>query len=78
MEWISVNDRLPDDGQEVLIYTNGDVVQAYLSDDYWKGSYNVTSNMNDGYVSDRRISKRGTNFDFVTHWMPLPEPPTNL
>ena len=75
MEWISVEDRLPENDDEVLIYIVTDIVQAYLKDGYWKGSINVTDNMNDGYVNDRIISKQGDIFDYVTHWMPLPDKP---
>lgn len=75
-EWISVDDRLPEDGVEVLIYISTDIVQAYIWKGYWKGSTNVTDNMNDGYVHDRTICKQGSQFDFVTHWMPLPEAPS--
>lgn len=74
-EWISVKDRLPENDDEVLIYVSTDIVQAYLKDGLWKGSINVTDNMKDGYVNDRIICKQGDHFDFVTHWMPLPEPP---
>ena len=76
MKWIDVKDVLPDNTDEVLIFNGTDIFQAYLSNGYWKGSLNVTNNMNDGYVMDRTICKQGDNFDFITHWMPLPEPPT--
>jgi len=75
MEWISVKDRLPENDDEVLIYVGIDIVQAYLLNGYWKGSVLVTDNMNDGYVLNRTICKQGDHFDFVTHWMPLPNPP---
>lgn len=75
MEWISVKDRLPDDDVEVLTFYATEVVQAYLHYGKWKGSRNVTNNMNDGYVNDRTICKLGGDYDFVTHWMPLPELP---
>ena len=75
MEWISVKDRLPEEGVEVLIYCNPDIVQAVFSVGYWKGSFDVTDYMNDGFVPDRRICKQGSDYDYVTHWMPLPEPP---
>lgn len=74
-QWISVNDRLPENDFEVLIYCGTDILQAYLKNGFWKGSMNVTDNMNDGYVNDRVICKQGCNFDFVSHWMPLPQPP---
>ena len=76
MKWISVEERLPENDDEVLIYVGTDIVQAYLKDGFWKGSVNVTDNMNDGYVNDRTIVKQGSHFDYITHWMPLPEAPT--
>ncbi len=76
MEWISVKEQLPHNDDEVLIFVSNDIVQAYLKNGIWKGSVMVTDNMNDGYVHDREICKQGSPFDFVTHWMPLPEPPT--
>ena len=75
MDWIKVSERLPTNSDEVLIYVGTDIVQAYLKDGKWKGSANVTDNMNDGYVRDRLICAQGSHFDFVTHWMPLPTPP---
>lgn len=78
MEWISVKDRLPSNSDEVLIYYGTDIVQAYLKDGLWKGSIVVTECMNDGYVNDRIICRQGKDFDFVTHWMPLPDPPKLL
>jgi hypothetical protein len=75
MEWISVNDSLPERDVEVLIFYATDIAQAYLHGETWKGSLMVTDNMNDGYVADRTICKLGGHFDFVTHWMPLPPPP---
>ena len=76
-KWISVEDRLPENDNEVLIICSGEVVQAYLKNGIWKGSVQVTYNMNDGYVNDRNICKQGKSnpFDNVTHWMPLPTPP---
>lgn len=74
-DWISVKDRLPDNSDEVLINYGGDVIQAYYQSGFWKGSHNVTDAMNDGYVGDRTICQHGGRADFVTHWMPLPEPP---
>lgn len=79
-KWISVKDRLPDIGTEVLVYDGTDIVQAYVGIHKgikrWVGSRNVTDSMADGYVQDRTICKIGDTFDFITHWMPLPEPPT--
>jgi hypothetical protein len=76
-EWVSVKERLPEDTEEVLLYTGTDIVQGYYRDGYWRGSCIVTDNMNDVYVNDRVICKQGSHFDFVTHWQPLPQPPIN-
>lgn len=62
-QWISVNDRLPKDGKNVLVLIpyRGVVLNyvSYRESDEW-------------YVPDRlgRFS-----LSDVTHWMPLPEPP---
>ena len=57
-KWISVNDRLPEDGESVLTYKNGNVdVQVY------------EKNRN-GWIQGNWFWPMAT----VTHWMPLPEP----
>ena len=68
-EWISVEERLPEKGQECVIYV--DWV------DVWdKGSERFTYQeigVFDGY--DRFNHRAHTELDRVTHWMPLPAPP---
>jgi hypothetical protein len=76
MKWVNVKDGLPPNDDEVLLFCFDDIVQGYLKDGLYKGSILVTSNMNDGYVNDRVICRQGGSFDFVTHWMPLPDKPT--
>ena len=58
--WVSVEDRLPGEGQEVLCYVQGNdtmyMAQGCVKGgDYWED------------VDERSIT--------VTHWTPLPEPP---
>ena len=77
MEWISVKERLPDENIEVLICICEDIVQAYSDGKNWRGSRYVRDHMSDGYVGDSKIIKIGSPHDWVTHWMPLPEPPKN-
>ena len=61
-EWISVKDRLPDPAKYVLISQRRDgVCVGYLMNKY--GTWWKTP---DGPVSTKDI----------THWMPLPAPPT--
>ena len=57
--WIPVTERLPEDGAEVLAWSQSGF--AYV--DWWiDGAWKVNS-LVDG------------KYEFVTHWMPLPEPP---
>lgn len=61
-EWISVKDRLPEDGQRILVHLDLDIEICYFSkEDGWK-------NMDGGdwYEIDSK---------YVTHWMTLPKPP---
>ena len=58
-KWIPVSERLPEDGAEVLAWSQSGF--AYV--DWWiDGAWKVNS-LVDG------------KYEFVTHWMPLPEPP---
>jgi hypothetical protein len=61
-EWVSVDDRLPDDIQNVLV-TNG----LEVTFGWWRPiRYEwCVSIFDGGDVVD----------DTVTHWMPLPQPP---
>ena len=76
MEWISVEDRLPEDVGEVLVcnwneHTDMDCTVAYYQAkrDMWHASTDMLDAFN--YDGGAQI-----NIDQdVTHWMPLPEPP---
>lgn len=58
-EWISVNERLPEYGERVLVTEGHATFEASLSISHkW-----VRCDMALGWLED------------VTHWMPLPEPP---
>lgn len=60
--WISVDERLPDDDQTVLIAMDyGEVWTGYLEGGQWR------------YVSGEPIS-----FAHITHWMELPAHPLEL
>lgn len=59
-EWISIEDRLPENDEPVLVY------KARCNDAY--------ANMETAYFDyGRWMGVVGEN---VTHWMPLPAPPT--
>ncbi len=57
-EWISVNERLPEECTHVIVHDeDGTVGEAFHSiSDHFE------------WVANEKIA-------FVTHWMPLPEPP---
>jgi len=66
MEWISVNDRLPEQVSFVLCYPNTKICLFGKLGDFGKErmftSYNIDMEYWDNEAS-------------ITHWMPLPEPP---
>lgn len=66
--WISVEDRLPDDEEEVLLY---DRVFRF----YELGKYHKRSK-----VLDPHWTIYGNTYPIssYTHWMPLPEPPKGV
>lgn len=64
-EWISINDRLPEQHQEVITYRGGHIgrminVYTYMGNDTWEDHY--------GYWN----SAEGEG---ITHWTPLPKLP---
>jgi hypothetical protein len=60
--WIPCSERLPEAGMPVLIYACKHRVTAYY--DNCKNLFRLTENDNLYYIAE-----------YVTHWMPLPEPP---
>lgn len=63
MQWIDVKDKLPLDNERVVISCNEGICTARFLDDCWQMDP-IGSYAGDGYLWD------------VTHWMPLPKPPT--
>lgn len=77
-EWISVEDKYPEDGQEVNILLNTGEVRIALhelgtpsSSCFTKGHYFT----GDIYHIDGAEYNCSIYGDDVTHWQPLPEPP---
>lgn len=83
-EWISVKDRLPEKGQIVLVH------QIYSWEKFEKGAavtigrlcqsdyphwefQHYRPDFRSGTLLDNDIICPGN--EYVTHWMPLPEPP---
>jgi hypothetical protein len=69
-EWISVKDRLPTDFSIVLCtgFEYDDPVndRFYLVSRYERGF---------GYYDTQEEKWANNTSDYITHWMPLPEPP---
>lgn len=65
-EWISVEDRLPKNFEEVLIWPRPEFMYELLTGEYQGGIW--TADYEDSYQS---YTERVT----VTHWQPLPGPP---
>jgi len=64
--WISVTERLPEDGSDVLAYLKYDEVAGRITAaNYDKGMWQ------DCVMASLYRTEEGV----VTHWMPLPEPP---
>ncbi|MGL4757454.1 MAG: DUF551 domain-containing protein [Aeromonadaceae bacterium] len=67
-KWISIEDRLPDYGEFVIVSDENGIVQRCMyaldSDedgiDFWGDNYDMCD---------------GFDVGFFTHWMPLPESP---
>lgn len=72
MDWIKVENRLPNRGVDVLV-----VVQKEMSHSQPPVKYIRVGRR----ITDREIWIVGDNFGFnlgkITHWMPLPEIPDN-
>jgi len=68
MKWISVKDKLPEDSQEVLVFSDGDF---YLANFYIEYMWNDETQSMDNYWSLMPYNSSPA----VTHWMPLSKPP---
>ena len=55
-KWIPVTERLPEYGQEVIVYSGNVLKPVVYGVHYWNKEFN--------------------SWAHITHWMPLPEPPS--
>ena len=61
-EWVSVDERLPQNNEQVLMYSaKWNIAEA---GSYWNKHFWVYSEIGDGYIAEN-----------ITHWTPLPAPP---
>ena len=83
-DWISVKERLPEESHNVIVWLEtGFAVGnfghsiAYQLDGEWWGGIDPRSERTphvDIYYADGGVSRMESNQ--ITHWMPLPEPPS--
>lgn len=71
VKWISVDDRLPETDERVFVYiprpdNHYNIEIAYISEENDDYLYWVLRDKSQFY---------STRFHYISHWMPLPEPP---
>jgi hypothetical protein len=77
-EWISVNDRLPPESVEVLVFCKFDnsPLIAHHSYGVWHEKCdNIVIHGDAWYDTEIHEVVIGDTGYQITHWMPLPEPP---
>lgn len=75
MEWISVKERLPDFDCEVLLYDDWEYEGKSRSDVRVGSLKEVTQRKTSSGITN--YPEWGCEYAFnITHWMPLPPPPT--
>lgn len=68
-QWISVKERLPEEGQDCIFYVD-------FVDEWDKGSERINFQEIGVFNGKDRFNHRShTDLDRVTYWMPLPEAP---
>ena len=65
--WISVKNQLPEELENVIVFTEGYVDVGYLTEDRFGKRQWKTDSLDEW--GDREV------LEDVTHWMPLPKPP---
>ena len=70
--WISVADRMPEpDSGEVLVWLTG----GRCAFDEWHMHREDPTGMSTTYTMEMGLMWRDYEFEDITHWMPLPQPP---
>lgn len=99
-EWISVKDRVPESGKDVLLHVTGKDIYTYqyICVGFYAAKNSIVDDSGDGVASeyDEQTDKYYLiagwyeaihNWDDyssiyiedrVTHWMPLPKPPSHM
>lgn len=68
--WISVNDRMPNDGDEVLVFYSIGIHSILMYND----PRNLTQDIHKYWFNN--TTGAWIAHSQVTHWQPLPEPPS--
>ena len=80
MKWISVEDRLPTHSDSVFIWpqVDWDEVEGRFTGEYHSSKFKRGNREHEaGWYAETTDGYRSyMEFINVTHWMPLPEPPT--
>lgn len=73
-EWIKTRDRLPEVGDKVLVYFGDidNVLIGYLA----CNDHDCENKVWVVYFKDGEVINQGDESEDITHWMPLPNPPT--
>lgn len=67
--WININDRMPEKDKDVLVWLYGD---------YYIGRYNQDpDNLQMRWLFED-FNLYEDDMSYITHWMPLPEPPIEI
>lgn len=74
MKWISVKDKLPSVGEWYIVVTSQSLVTMSFYDNRIDGEI-VSECMWLTHNDEYREPTGNWEWDSVTHWMPLPEPP---
>ncbi|HRP30492.1 MAG TPA: DUF551 domain-containing protein [Agriterribacter sp.] len=79
--WISVNERLPADNEDYEVWVKGNIIPIiahYLSKKYFSDNYDDENYMEEGWYYSHAYNFHRPEFTLdVTHWRPLPQPPSN-
>lgn len=75
-QWVSVQERMPPIGVEVLVYSKSPRWHApHISFDIWDEQHEAPVSFSSATIPVGLGWNDHDDFESVTHWAPLPEPP---